>query len=81
MTALWTIVSIVLILVSIVLIVAVLMQQGQRQGLGAIGGPLANRARKLGAKRATVLSDQKFYYRIGFECSSEVYCWEKEIEE
>ena len=39
-----------------------------------------NRARKLGAKRATVLSDQEFYYRIGFECSSEVYCWEKEIE-
>lgn len=39
-----------------------------------------NRARKLGAKRATVLSDQEFYHRIGFECSSEVYCWEKEIE-
>ena len=38
MTALWTIVSIVLILVSIVLIAAVLMQQGQRQGLGAISG-------------------------------------------
>lgn len=39
-----------------------------------------NRARKLGAKRATVLSDQELYHRIGFECSSEVYCWEKEIE-
>ena len=39
-----------------------------------------NRARKLGAKRATVLSDQEFYHRIGFEYSSEVYCWEKEIE-
>lgn len=37
-----------------------------------------NRARKLGAKRATVLSDQEFYHRIGFECSSEVYCWVKE---
>ena len=38
MTALSIIISIVLILVSIVLIAAVLMQQGQRQGLGAIGG-------------------------------------------
>lgn len=38
MTALSIIINIVLILVSIVLIVAVLMQQGQRQGLGAIGG-------------------------------------------
>ena len=32
------ILDVVLILISIVLIVAVLMQQGQRQGLGAIGG-------------------------------------------
>ena len=38
MTALSIIVDIVLILVSIALIVAVLMQEGQRQGLGAIGG-------------------------------------------
>lgn len=36
-----------------------------------------NRARDLGAKRATVLSDQEFYHKIGFKCSSEVYCWEK----
>lgn len=35
------------------------------------------RAKALGANRATVLSDQEFYYRIGFECSSEVYCWKK----
>lgn len=35
------------------------------------------RAKNLGAKRVIVLSDQEFYYRIGFECSSEVYCWEK----
>ena len=35
-----------------------------------------NRARKLGAKRATVLSDQEFYHRIGFALSSEIYCWE-----
>ena len=38
MTALSIIVDIVLILISIVLIVTVLMQEGQRQGLGAIGG-------------------------------------------
>ena len=38
-----------------------------------------NRARNLGAKRATVLSGQAFYYRIGFECSSEVYRWEKQV--
>lgn len=35
------------------------------------------RAANLGAKRAIVLSDQEFYYKIGFQCSSEVYCWEK----
>ena len=38
MTALSIIIDIVLILISIALIVAVLMQEGQRQGLGAIGG-------------------------------------------
>jgi preprotein translocase subunit SecG len=38
MTAVTIIIDIVLILVSIILIVTVLMQQGQRQGLGAIGG-------------------------------------------
>lgn len=38
MSALSIIIDVVLILISIVLIVAVLMQQGQRQGLGAIGG-------------------------------------------
>ena len=38
MTALSIIVDIVLILISIFLIVTVLMQEGQRQGLGAIGG-------------------------------------------
>jgi hypothetical protein len=31
----------------------------------------------MGAKRATVLSDQEFYYRIGFTLSSEVHRWEK----
>ena len=38
MTALSIIIDIVLILISIILIVTVLMQEGQRQGLGAIGG-------------------------------------------
>ena len=38
MTAVSIIIDIVLILVSIILIVTVLMQEGQRQGLGAIGG-------------------------------------------
>ena len=38
MTGLSIVLDIVLILVSLVLIVAVLMQQGQRQGLGAISG-------------------------------------------
>ena len=36
------------------------------------------RARYQGAERATVLSDEAFYHRIGFQCSSEVYCWERE---
>lgn len=34
------------------------------------------RAKELGAKRAIVLSEQEFYFKIGFEVSSEVYCWE-----
>ena len=38
MSALSIIINIVLILLSIGLIIAVLMQEGQRQGLGAIGG-------------------------------------------
>lgn len=37
------------------------------------------RAKMLGASRATVLSDLEFYYKIGFTCSSEVYCWEKNL--
>lgn len=36
-------------------------------------------AKAQGAKRATVISDQDFYYRIGFTLSSEVYCWKKNI--
>lgn len=48
------------------------------QGLAkAVVYESCNRAGSRGAKRAIVLSDQTFYYKIGFECSSEVYCWEK----
>lgn len=36
-----------------------------------------SRAKELGAKRAVVLSWEEFYYKIGFEMSSEVCCWEK----
>ena len=35
------------------------------------------RAKAHGAKRAIVVSDKEFYYRIGFTLSSEVYDWEK----
>lgn len=38
------------------------------------------RAKAMGAQRATVISDQEFYYRIGFTLSSEVYRWVKEID-
>lgn len=38
-----------------------------------------SRAKAQGAMRATVLSDQEFYRRIGFRLSSEVYVWEKTI--
>ena len=33
------------------------------------------RAKALGAKRAIVVSEQEFYFRIGFTLSSEVYDW------
>lgn len=35
------------------------------------------RANALGAKRAIVVSDLEFYFRIGFTLSSEVYAWKK----
>ena len=58
----------------------VTVPQHRKQGLAkAVVYDACDRARKLGARRAIVLSDQEFYYRIGFECSSEVYCWEKEV--
>lgn len=58
----------------------VTLPQHRRHGLGkAVIYEACNRVRALGAKRATVLSDQAFYYRIGFKLSSEVYCWERSI--
>lgn len=33
------------------------------------------RAKAFGAKRAIVVSEQEFYFRIGFTLSSEVYDW------
>lgn len=36
-----------------------------------------NRAGKLGAKRAIVLSGQEFYYSLGFQDSSEFALWGK----
>lgn len=37
------------------------------------------RANALGAKRAIVVSDSEFYFRIGFTLSSEVYTWERSV--
>ena len=59
MSALTIILDIVLILISIVLIIAVLLQQGQRQGLGAISGGAEtffgkNKAKSYEAKMAKV---------------------------
>lgn len=50
----------------------------RKQGLAkAVVYEACIRANALGAKRATVLSDQDFYFRIGFTLSSEVYDWER----
>lgn len=51
----------------------------RKQGLAkAVVYEALNRARKLGAKRAVVLSEKEFYGRLGFEPSSEFYAWVKE---
>ena len=58
----------------------VTIPEHRKKGLArAVIYEACKRAKNLGAKRATVLSDQEFYYKIGFKCSSEVYCWEKVI--
>ena len=59
MTALSIIIDVVLILIALALIVAVLMQQGQKQGLGAIGGGAEtffgkNKAKSYEAKMAKI---------------------------
>lgn len=56
----------------------VTIPEHRRRGLArAVIYEACKRAKNLGANRATVLSDQEFYYKIGFTSSSEVYCWEK----
>ena len=56
----------------------VTVPQHRQRGLAkAVVYEAVRRAKDLGANRATVLSDQEFYDRIGFEYSSEVYCWKK----
>lgn len=58
----------------------VTVPQHRKQGLAkAAIYEACNRARERGAMRATVLSGQEFYCKIGFALSSEVYCWEKSI--
>ena len=53
-----------------------MLPEHRRKGLAkAVIYEACRRAKNLGAKRATVLSEQDFYYKIGFKCSSEVYCW------
>ena len=56
----------------------VTLPEHRRRGLArAVVYAACQRARTLGARRAIVLSDQEFYYKIGFRRVSEVYCWEK----
>lgn len=57
--------------------VAAIPEHRQKGLARAVVYEACKRARNLGAKRATVLSDQDFYYKIGFKDSSEVYRWEK----
>lgn len=50
----------------------------RKQGLAkAVVYEACTRANAFGAKRAIVVSDQEFYFRIGFILSSEVYDWER----
>lgn len=51
----------------------------RKQGLAkAAVYEACTRAKALGAKHAIVLSDQEFYYRIGFTLSSVAHAWGKE---
>lgn len=59
----------------------VTIPEHRRKGLArAVIYEACARAKNLGAQRATVLSDQAFYYQIGFTRASEVFCWEKNRE-
>ena len=50
----------------------------RKQGLAkAVVYEACTRANAFGAKRAIVISDQEFYFRIGFILSSEVYDWDR----
>ena len=50
----------------------------RRKGLGkAVVYEAARRAKERGAKRAIVLSDNEFYFRIGMKVSSELGTWKK----
>lgn len=54
------------------------VQEHRKQGLAkAVVYEACTRANAFGAKRAIVISDQEFYFRIGFILSSEVYDWER----
>lgn len=54
------------------------LPEHRKQGLAkAAIYEACKRTKALGAKRAIVVSDQEFYFRIGFTLSSEVYDWEK----
>lgn len=54
----------------------VTLPEHRRKGLArAVIYEACKRAKASGARRATVLSDQEFYHKIGFRPSSEVYCW------
>lgn len=54
----------------------VTVSEHRKKGLAkAVVYESCTRANALGAKRAIVISDQEFYFRIGFTLSSEVYDW------
>ena len=51
----------------------------RREGLGkAVVYEAISRAKERGAKRAVVLSEQEFYFRIGMTVSSEIGTWAKD---
>ena len=52
----------------------------RKHGLGkAAVYECINRCRELGAKKAVVISNQPFYYRIGFEKYAVCRLWEKRV--